>query len=335
VSDAVTPQLLFEVVEGLPIPRLPRETDNAPREPGDRYLTLLQTVQATGRPESELRDAYLAMLADQVCMMTPGSPAPAAVESSADRLALLKRTRYPHLSDADFGALLEFARQHNLNPWSDHVWAAPDADGTVKPMATNAGLRAIAMRTGQYGGRLGPFWCGPDGEWKDVWLSDDPPYAAKVGILRKGITDPFWSIARFKGYARYDAVRGRLELNERWQKMPDQMLAKCSESGGLRAAFGDVLAGMYSFEEMMQAGNPAAPTPPPGWSAFDADSPQTLYQLRITMANAGIKDEGKRGEIIGAMRRKFGQRYADDEAAFCVAVWREILRRPGEYGAKV
>jgi len=105
------------------------------------------------------------------------------------------------------------------------------------------------------------LWCGPDGQWVDVWLDDSQaPVASKVTVLRNGKRFP--AVARFAEYAAFkdeyegDRKTGRKVLSGQWPSKPSVMIAKCAEALALRKAFPQDLSGLYTAEEMEQADNP-------------------------------------------------------------------------------
>lgn len=127
-----------------------------------------------------------------------------------------------------------------LDPDTRQIYFICDKNGKINVFNSIDGLRLTAQRSGVYAGQEGPYFCGQDGVWKDVWLSPERPLASKVGVLRKGFEKPVWGIALFSEYGKQFGP---------WKQYPTVMLAKVAESLALRKAFPEELSGIYSEEE--------------------------------------------------------------------------------------
>ena len=144
------------------------------------------------------------------------------------------------------------------------------------------GYRKIAESTGQYAGQMPLEWCGEDGVWKDVWLSKQPPAAARARVLRKGFAEPITRVALWTEYCQKDR-----DGNARatWKSLATTMLAKCAEAQALRAAFPASFKGVYTEEEMQQADNEQpAPKPAPR-ETIQAQAVQTVDDAAKWLTN--------------------------------------------------
>ena len=186
-----------------------------------------------------------------------------------EQKALLKKTICSDVHDQDFELFCQTCETTGLDPFSRQIYPVTRFDKrqnrkVSRPESTIDGFRVIAERQGQYAGQLGPFWCGKDGQWRDVWLEDKPPAAAKVGIMRNDFQEPLWAVATWDQYVQ---KTNDGKVSGLWVKMGPLMLSKCAEALALRRAFPNNLSGLYTREEMQQA-DPA--TEPPEQQEADA-----------------------------------------------------------------
>jgi phage recombination protein Bet len=173
----------------------------------------------------------------------------------ATQLAALRQIGLTDAPAGDLALFLHYAQKTGLDPFSRQLymigrWDSRANGNRYTIQSSIDGLRIIAQRSGEYAGQTAPMWCGEDGVWKDVWLSKEPPAAAKIGIYRAGFPEPLVAVATLSSYLPTGKDGKPQGL---WAKMPDVMLAKVAEALALRKAFPNDLSGIYTSEEMEQA----------------------------------------------------------------------------------
>lgn len=185
--------------------------------------------------------------------------APTALGQS--ELDTLRRTIGHDLDNNEFELFAAICRRTGLDPFARQIYAVKRYDKRqgreVMQIQTGIdGLRLIAERSRHYAGQTPVEWCGPDGNWVDVWLSDQPPAAARVGVLRDDFREPVYAVAKFSSYC---ATTRDGKPQSLWATMPEVMIAKCAEALAIRKAFPNDVSDVYTREEMAQQHNADGP----------------------------------------------------------------------------
>lgn len=173
---------------------------------------------------------------------------------------------------ATVAAFLQHCARTGLDPIARQIYSiARKSKGQLKWQIQISidGARLVAERTGQYEGQTTPEFTADGVTWTQVWLSSEPPKAARVGVYRRGFREALYAVALWDAYVqtkdewKNGSRTGNVIVTEMWQKMGPLMLAKCAEMLALRKAFPQDLSGLYSSEEMAQATPAAAPSESP------------------------------------------------------------------------
>jgi phage recombination protein Bet len=196
---------------------------------------------------------------------------------TAEQMDIIKNSICKGASDMELKYFLYVCQKTGLDPMTKQVYSVARFNSQTGMMERTIqtgidGLRLIAERTGKYEGQEGPFWCGNDGVWLDVWTSSESPVAAKVGVYKAGSNRPTYGVAKYSEYCQTT----KNGVTTMWKKFPTTMLAKVAEAIALKKSFPQDLSGIHSTEEMQQdqneeVENPAFVNPEPNKLKIETD----------------------------------------------------------------
>ena len=201
---------------------------------------------------------------------------------------------------ADLAVFFHTCKRTGLDPFARQIYMIR-RDGKQTMQTGIDGLRLVAQRTaertGETFGYEDTLWCDENGIWKDVWLGEDAPRAAKVVVLRSGHRFP--AVALYGEYVQTyrDKATNTQQPTKTWREKGALMLAKCAEAAALRKAFPMDLSGIYTPDETRQDTAAAA-------APLSAASFAPVAQPEVVDAEIADDPEPETGETISDSQRK-------------------------------
>lgn len=179
----------------------------------------------------------------------------ALVKFGEEEIKLIKSSKCPDSTDAEFKLFVYDCQSRGLNPLKNEIHfikrnsynpKTGKSEGRATHQVGIDGFRIIAQRSGEYRGQTKVEF----GEVMNFMGQKVPEYA-EVGVYRQGFEGAVYGRAYFSEYAQVFKDK----MGSMWAKMPRGQIAKCAEALALRRAFPDCLAGLYTPDEMGQAEN--------------------------------------------------------------------------------
>lgn len=204
------------------------------------------------------------------------------------------RPKNREATSPELAMFAEQVQRTGLDPFLGQIYGIYRKQDGVEQMTVQVGIdgfRLIAERTQKYQGQTEVEWCGTDGKWTDVWLADESPAAARVGVYKAGHVKPTIAVAHWREYAQKTSSGA---VTKMWRQMPANQLAKCAEALALRKCFPAELSGLYTPEEMAQADSPppeVVAALPEQDSRANGDQVERLVGLAREAVEAGLFDE--------------------------------------------
>ncbi len=190
-----------------------------------------------------------------------------------NQIAALRHLGVDKASNADLAVFHHVCQRTGLDPFARQIYMI-ERTGKQTIQTGIDGFRLVARRavngTKETLSIGSADWCGADGVWRDAWVDESQPAAARVTVTRG--TGTYVAVALMREYLQFDR-HGK--VTSMWSTRGAGQLAKCAEALALRKAFPQDLSGVYSTDEMDHANSVKSNAP----SALDqalADDTETV-----------------------------------------------------------